>query len=104
VFIMPTLNDEEGFGKVIMEALACGTPVIGSRRGGIPEAIEPSVGKVVEPTLQEFARAIRDVAASNYSRSVLREYAEKRFGPQNAEIILECLRRSGLKQQNHPLI
>jgi glycosyltransferase involved in cell wall biosynthesis len=93
VFVMPTLNEEEGFGRVIIEALACGTPVIGSRRGGIPEAIDPRVGKVVEPTPQEFARAIREVAASNYPKSELREYAEKKFGPQNADVILQCIRQ-----------
>lgn len=37
IMILPSKN--EGFGAVIIEARACGTYVIGSNRGGIPEAI-----------------------------------------------------------------
>jgi glycosyltransferase involved in cell wall biosynthesis len=90
LLIIPSIYDE-GFGRVIIEALACGTPVVGSKRGGIPEAIAPQVGKVVEPTPQEFAKAIREIIALNYSKTELREYAVKRFGIQNAETILKCL-------------
>ncbi len=38
VMILPSRN--EGWGCVIIEANACGTPVVGSDRGGIPEALE----------------------------------------------------------------
>lgn len=36
----PDGPDVEGFGLVFLEAQACGTPVIGARTGGIPDAIE----------------------------------------------------------------
>jgi glycosyltransferase involved in cell wall biosynthesis len=39
VSIVPSL-DLEGFGLVALEALACGTPVIASRIGGLPEALD----------------------------------------------------------------
>jgi len=45
VFCIPSLY-EEGFGRVILEALACGTPVIGSNRGGIPEVLIQLEGKI----------------------------------------------------------
>ena len=38
VTVVPSLC-EEAFGKVVIESMATGTPVIGSRRGGIPEIV-----------------------------------------------------------------
>ena len=91
VLIVPSIN-EEGFGRVIIEALSCGIPVIGSNLGGIPEAITSLyVGKVVRPTPDDFEIAIREIMASSYSREEIRKYAEERFGIKNAETILECL-------------
>lgn len=46
IFLFPSLY--EGFGLPALEAMACGTPVIGSRVGSIPEVLGES-GFVVEP-------------------------------------------------------
>lgn len=37
----------EPFGLVAIEALACGTPVVGTNQGGLPDFINESVGKLV---------------------------------------------------------
>ena len=47
LFILPSI--EEGQGVVLVEALACGTPCIGSNVGGIPDVISDDVGTLVPP-------------------------------------------------------
>lgn len=42
VSIVP--SRQEAFGLVVIEAMACGTPVIGSNTGGIPDIINNSIG------------------------------------------------------------
>jgi phosphatidylinositol alpha-1,6-mannosyltransferase len=53
LFVMPAreaLPDVEGFGLVFLEANACGTPAVGARSGGIPDAIvDGETGLLVPP-------------------------------------------------------
>lgn len=67
----------EPFGLAIIEALACGTPVTGSRRGAIPEIIEHGVTGFVCDTLDEMTQAIRHV--SLLERTRCRQAFETRF-------------------------
>lgn len=58
VFAMSSLT--EGLGSSMLDAMACGTPVVGTRAGGIPEAIEHErTGLLVRPHhADELAAAI----------------------------------------------
>lgn len=47
VTILPSVR--ECFGMVLVESLVCGTPVVGSRDGGIPEIVEDGVGFLFDP-------------------------------------------------------
>lgn len=92
VTIIPSIV-EEGYGRVILESLSCGTPVIGSKRGGIPEALDESVGLLIEPKTTEIVKSINYIYDHPQDlerlRSNCREYAQKRFSEDNARIIEE---------------
>jgi glycosyltransferase involved in cell wall biosynthesis len=52
----------EPFGLVLIEALACGTPVLAYRRGSIPEVIEDGVTGLVSENLSEMAESFAKIA------------------------------------------
>ena len=78
-FLMPILW-EEPFGIVMAEALACGTPVIGTRRGAVPEVVEDGVSGFVGDTVDDLVEAVGKIGS--IERSACRERAEAHFsGP-----------------------
>src|SRR5437868_1304289 len=67
----------EPFGLVLIEALACGTPVLAYRRGSIPEIIEDKVTGFVCESLDEMTAAIQHI--SEIDRRQCRVTFEQRF-------------------------
>lgn len=88
--VMPSAFSEP-FGMVAIEALACGTPVIGTKIGAIPEIISTeNLGKLVEINLDKFsvtntnqvidqlAEALTHQALAQYDSRVIRfEFLER---------------------------
>ncbi|MGJ4951622.1 glycosyltransferase family 4 protein [Bradyrhizobium sp. HKCCYLS20291] len=67
----------EPFGLVMIESMACGTPVIAYNRGSVPEVIEDGVtGFIVEDELSAVAAVNR---LHHLSRAGVRERFEQRF-------------------------
>lgn len=56
--LLHLINFEEPFGLSVVEALACGTPVIASRRGSMPELIEHGVTGFLVDSVDEAVDAI----------------------------------------------
>jgi glycosyltransferase involved in cell wall biosynthesis len=67
----------EPFGLVMIEALACGTPVIGWRRGSVPEVLRHGVTGLVVDTIDDGVRAVG--AVRGLSREACRREFEQRF-------------------------
>jgi len=90
LFIQPALY-QEGFTRTIMEAIACGIPVIASNIGTIPEIVDPSVSILVKPTANNFQSALikllKDRKLLDQMKSNCSSYTKKYFSPNNIKLI-----------------
>jgi glycosyltransferase involved in cell wall biosynthesis len=70
IFVYPSLY--EGFGLPVLEAMACGTPVVASNTSSLPEVVGES-GLLVDPADAEgMAEAMRRVLSDRDLREALR--------------------------------
>jgi glycosyltransferase involved in cell wall biosynthesis len=67
----------EPFGLVMIEAMACGTPVIAYRSGSVPEVIEDGVTGFIVENQEEAVAAVQEVV--RLDRSTIRRRFEERF-------------------------
>ena len=67
----------EPFGLVVIEAMACGTPVIAWDRGSIPELIEDGVTGFIVRSEREAVTAVARI--DELDRAVIRSTFERRF-------------------------
>jgi glycosyltransferase involved in cell wall biosynthesis len=67
----------EPFGLVMIEAMACGTPVVAYRGGAVPELVEHGQTGFIVEALEDAVEAVRHVA--QLSRKRCREVFEQRF-------------------------
>jgi glycosyltransferase involved in cell wall biosynthesis len=95
--VMPS-QSLEGFGLVLLESLACGTPVLCTPVGGMPEVLNAFCPDLITESSDEMAIAERlgDLLTGKLalpSRSACREYASSRFdwqiiAPQVRDVLL----------------
>jgi glycosyltransferase involved in cell wall biosynthesis len=70
---------EEPFGLVMIESMACGTPVIATRWGAVPEVIEQGRSGIIVDDYTEMASALEE--ADRLDPLELRHYVEEEFSP-----------------------
>lgn len=84
VMVLPSLS--EGLGRVVVEAMLLGTPVIGSRVGGIPDLIQHGEnGLLVEPGNEaDLAAALKQIYRADVKAmgARAREFATDYFSPE----------------------
>jgi glycosyltransferase involved in cell wall biosynthesis len=71
------LQWEEPFGMVMIEAMACGTPVVALRRGSIPEVVAHGVTGLVVDDFERFPAALR--AAETIDPAACRAHVRTHF-------------------------
>jgi glycosyltransferase involved in cell wall biosynthesis len=77
-FLFP-LQWEEPFGMVLIEAMACGTPVLSLRRGAVPEVVLDGVTGFVRETPDELVEAIDRLP--EIDAAACRKHVEDNFSP-----------------------
>jgi glycosyltransferase involved in cell wall biosynthesis len=75
--LLHLIDFDEPFGFSVVEAMACGTPVVAHRRGSMSELIEPGVNGYLVDSADDAVRAVE--LAAGIDRAGVRRSVEQRF-------------------------
>jgi D-inositol-3-phosphate glycosyltransferase len=93
VTVLPSVNDS--FGMVLLESLACGTPIVAANHAATPELVLPGTGAVSEPgdppSLARAIRAALDLARQPQTVEACRSFAARFDWDQALAPLLERL-------------
>lgn len=75
VFLFPSTIDT--FGLVVLEAMACGKPIVACNRGGVPEIVNEA-GFLLEPSVNEWRASVHRLLSDSSLRRKMGKQALKR--------------------------
>lgn len=78
--LLHPISFNEPFGLSVVEAMACGTPVIAFGKGSMKEIIQNGKNGYIVSNIEEMTQSLKDIP--NISRSLCREIVVKRFSQQ----------------------
>ena len=98
------INWPEPFGLVMIESMACGTPVIAYNNGSVPEVIDDGLTGFIVNSEEEAVAAVNRLG--DLSRTEIRRHFEKRFTAQRmaSEYVAIYRRLAGTKKPTLRLI
>jgi len=104
VYLDPSL--QEGFGMQVIEAMACGTPVVCSNRGALPEVVEDAALLVNPEDADQIGSAVSKILQDNVLSSQLTERGYGRAAAfsweRTARVIYEGLSDVVKRKENSP--